>query len=135
MRVTSKIKRIASLVILLVFFVFSTNALADDLMQNTMRNALYGGIVGALVGSAVLVLSKHPNDHLSYIPTGAGVGVLVGAAYGIASSGVITTASAAEIEKGKVTMHVPTVKTEKVYDDVANVVEEIETVQLVRLKF
>lgn len=134
MRIMSKIKKISALVAFFVFVAFSSNALAEDVMQTTLRDALYGGIVGALIGSAVVLLTDNPDNHLGFIPTGAGVGILVGAAYGVASSGVITTAGA-EIEDGKVTLNLPTIKSEEVYDEVANVQEVIERVDLIRLKF
>lgn len=134
MNLMKKLKRISALIIVFTFITFSTNALAEDAMQTTMRNALYGGIVGALVGSAILLLTDNPDDHLGYIPVGAGVGILAGAAYGIASSGVIRTAGA-EVEDGKVTLNLPTVSTERVYDEVANTYEEIEKVDLIRVKF
>lgn len=134
MNLMKKLKRISALIIVFTFITFSTNALAEDAMQTTMRNALYGGIVGALVGSAILLLTDNPDDHLGYIPVGAGVGILAGAAYGIASSGMIRTAGA-EVEDGKVTFNLPTVSTERVYDEVANAYEEIEKVDLIRVKF
>ncbi len=134
MRLTQKIKKIAAIFILLTFCTFTTNAFAEDMMQTTLRDALYGGIIGALLGSAVLLLSDNPDDHIGYIPTGAAVGILAGAAYGVATSGVISTAGA-EIEDGKVTLNMPTVSKELVFDEVANTYEEIERVDLIRLRF
>ncbi|MBI5643719.1 MAG: hypothetical protein HY954_09635 [Deltaproteobacteria bacterium] len=104
------------------------------MMQKTMRDALYGGIVGALVGSAVLLLTDNPDDHLSYIPTGAAVGILAGAAFGVATSGVIQSATA-EVEDGKLTFNMPTIKKEKIYDEVANRYEEIDQIDLIKVKF
>ncbi|MFQ5736930.1 MAG: hypothetical protein ACE5GY_08725 [Thermodesulfobacteriota bacterium] len=131
----TKFKKISALVLFFSFFTFSGNALAEDLMQTTLRDALYGGIVGALIGSAVLLLTDNPDDHLSYIPSGAGVGILAGAAYGIATSGVIRTASVAEVKDGKISFNLPTLTTERKFDEVANIYEEIEKVDLIRLKF
>ena len=134
MRFFSKIKKISALLAFFVFVTFSGEAFAEDMMQTTLRDALYGGIVGALIGSAVVLLTDNPEDHLGFIPTGAGVGILVGAAYGVATSGVISTAGA-EIEDGKLTLNMPTIRTEKVFDEVANVHEVIEKVELIRVRF
>ena len=134
MRFFSKIKKISTLLAFFVFVTFSGEAFAEDMMQTTLRDALYGGIVGALIGSAVVLLTDNPEDHLGFIPTGAGVGILVGAAYGVATSGVISTAGA-EIEDGKLTLNMPTIRTEKVFDEMANVQEVIEKVDLIRVRF
>ena len=128
-----KIKRISALALIFTLLTFSV-ARAEDVMQQTMRDAIYGGVVGALVGAAVLLLTDNPDDHLGYIPTGAGIGVLAGAAYGVATSGMMIT-SAAEVEDGKVTFNMPTIKKEKVYDEIANRYEEIEQIDLIRVKF
>ena len=129
-----KIKRISALALIFTLLTFSV-ARAEDVMQQTMRDAIYGGVVGALVGAAVLLLTDNPDDHLGYIPTGAGVGVLAGVAYGVATSGMMITSSAAEVEDGKITFNMPTIKKEKVYDEIANRYEEIEQVDLIRVKF
>lgn len=129
-----KIKRISALALIFTFLTFSV-ARAEDVMQQTMRDALYGGVVGALVGAAVLLLTDNPDDHLGYIPTGAGIGILAGAAYGVATSGMMITSSAAEVEDGKITFNMPTIKKEKIYDEIANRYEEIEQVDLIRVKF
>jgi len=129
-----KIKRISALALIFTLLTFSV-VRAEDVMQQTMRDAIYGGVVGALVGAAVLLLTDNPDDHLGYIPTGAGVGVLAGVAYGVATSGMMITSSAAEVEDGKITFNMPTVKKEKVYDEIANRYEEIEQVDLIRVKF
>jgi len=130
-----KIKRISALALIFTLLTFSV-VRAEDVMQQTMRDAIYGGVVGALVGAAVLLLTDNPDDHLGYIPTGAGVGVLAGVAYGVATSGIMMiTSSAAEVEDGKITFNMPTIKKEKVYDEIANRYEEIEQVDLIRVKF
>lgn len=129
-----KIKRISALALIFTFLTFSV-ARAEDVMQQTMRDALYGGVAGALIGAAVLLLTDNPDDHLNYIPTGAGIGILAGAAYGIATSGMMITSSAAEVEDGKITFNMPTIKKEKIYDEIANRYEDIEQVDLIRVKF
>lgn len=129
-----KIRRISALLLIFTLFTFTTSAVAQDTMQRTLRDSLYGGLIGALLGSAVLLLTDNPDDHLSYIPTGAAVGILAGAAYGVATSGLIQ--SAAEVdENGKLSFNMPTIATEKFYDEKLDEVEEIERIELVRVKF
>lgn len=130
-----KLKKIAALAMVFTFLAVST-ASAQDPMQRTLRDSLYGGLIGALLGSAVMLLSENPDDHLGYIPTGAAVGVLLGAAYGVATSGVMSTA-AAEIntKEGSVSLAVPTISTEQHYDEQINKKEEIERIELVRVTF
>ncbi|MBI5902442.1 MAG: hypothetical protein HZB84_03030, partial [Deltaproteobacteria bacterium] len=76
-----KILKKATLVTLAtIILILPAAARAEDTMQRTLRDSIYGGVIGALAGTAVLLLTKNPGDHLGFIPTGAGVGILVGAA-------------------------------------------------------
>ncbi len=128
------VKKTSIIALLLVFFVFTSRSFADDTMQYTLKNSLYGGILGALLGSAVLLLSDEPDDNLSYIPTGIGVGVLLGAAYGIATSGVIES-SIGEIEDGRFTLNMPTLKRVEIFDENVNGREWINSIDVFRFKF
>ena len=121
------IKLIAALIVV-TFFALSTKAVADEPMQRTFRSSVYGGLIGGLVGGAVLLLTKKPGDHLGFIPTGAGVGVLVGAAYGLATSGLIQTAAVADIENGKLSLNIPAVQSDVTYD--ANIDKQDVTASL-----
>ena len=76
-----KLRKIAVLVMLFTFLTGSV-ASAEDAMDRTLKGSLYGGLIGGLIGTAVMLLTDNPDDHLEYIPTGAAVGILVGAAYG-----------------------------------------------------
>ncbi len=127
------IKKVSIISLLLVFFVFTSRSFADDTMQYTLKNSLYGGILGALIGSAVLLLSDEPDDNLSYIPTGVGIGVLLGAAYGIATSGVIE--SVGEVEGGRFTFNMPTLKREEIFDENVNGKEFINSIDVLKFKF
>ncbi len=128
-------KYLAVFLVFSFFFSFSARTvMAEDTMQRVLTDSLYGGLIGALLGTAVLLLTDNPGDHMDYIATGAGVGILGGAAYGIATSGVVERAGA-EVEDGRVTFNMPTVKKEKVFDEKINKVEEIESVDLIRLNF
>ncbi|MBI5827611.1 MAG: hypothetical protein HZB22_07790 [Deltaproteobacteria bacterium] len=116
-----------------IILILPAAARAEDTMQRTLRDSIYGGVIGALAGTAVLLLTKNPGDHLGFIPTGAGVGILVGAAYGVASSGVVE--AAAEVENGKVAFKAPTINRVEVYDKNANNLEVINIVQLLRFNW
>lgn len=127
------IKKTFVITLLLLFAVFSSRAHAEETVRYTLNNALYGGVLGGLIGAAVLLLTDEPDDHLGYIPTGAGVGVLLGAAYGIATSGVIE--SFAEVEDGVFTLGLPTMKRVEVFDENSNKRELISSVNLLSFKF
>ncbi len=77
-------KSVATL--LLFLFLYTVPATAQDVMEKTLHDSIYGGVIGAIVGAAVMALSDDPGDNIEYIPTGAAVGVLLGAAYGLGSS-------------------------------------------------
>ena len=51
--------------------------------EKMFNDVAYGGAVGALVGFGALLLSTSPKENLDYISKGAGVGIILGAAYGI----------------------------------------------------
>jgi hypothetical protein len=128
-------KKITVLLVAISVFAFSAQAkAADDAMSNTFRDALYGGAIGALVGTAVLLLTDNPDDHIDYIFTGAGVGILGGVAYGLATSGVVQRA-ATEFDGDKITLSMPTVKRVEVYDELLSKKEVINSVDLVKIRF
>ncbi len=108
-------------------------AAADETMNLLLKDTAYGGIIGALVGSAFVLLADKPGDHLDYIPRGAGVGLLAGAAYGIATSDLIQ--SAAEISGDRVAFHVPSLKITERYDRNANGKELIESIDLLSYRY
>jgi len=105
----------------------------DETLKDMLSGSIYGGIIGALVGSGAMLLTDKPEDNLSYIVTGAGLGILVGTAYSIATSGVVQ--SVGEIEDGKFTLKVPTVRMEKIYDPATDSHELVERVDLIKLRF
>lgn len=124
---------IAFLVVISLGF-SSARAMAEDTMQAVLKDSFYGGLIGALLGSAVLLLTDKPEDHLAYIPTGAAVGILLGAAYGVASEGVLVT-GAAEYDGGKLSFNMPTVKRTKEFDRRVNSTEVIDSIDLVKVRF
>lgn len=120
--------------VLLILCLFSGRALAaESSLEGTFKDTVYGGIIGALVGSAFVLLSDHPSDHLEYIPTGAAVGLLAGAVYGLATS--TTVRSFGEVENGKFTLNVPTIKQSASYDRNTFRREVIDSVDLFKVKF
>ncbi|MBI5563013.1 MAG: hypothetical protein HY894_09230 [Deltaproteobacteria bacterium] len=129
------LKKTVIAALLFSFMLLSTvpAAFADDTMQKTVSDALWGGALGGLIGAAVTLLSKKPSGHLSNIPTGAALGVLFGAAYGLATSG--TVQSVGEVEGGKFTLHVPTVEHIASYGRNADKTESVERVSLMNYRF
>lgn len=129
-------RKITVLLVAVSVFAFSTQAkAADDAMSNTLTDALYGGAIGALVGTAVLLLTDNPGDHVDYIFTGAGIGILGGVAYGLATSGVVQRAATEyDVEEG-ITFAMPTIKRVEVYDEFLSKKEVINSVDLLKIRF
>lgn len=132
-----KIARTFTIACLIAAFLLCTTAsrsmAADSTLKTTVNDALYGGLLGGLVGVAVLLLTDNPGDHLGYIPTGVGLGVLFGAAYGLATSGVVQ--SVGEIEGSKFTLNVPTIRKFESYDKMADKKEITAHVGLLNVRF
>lgn len=78
----------------------------DNTLPDVLVDAFYGGAIGALVGTAVMALTAHPKDHVSYILTGAAIGVIGGTVYGVSRSAY---RSMAELEEGRLTWRIPTI--------------------------
>ena len=76
---------------------------ADFEVQNTFEDALYGGMLGALVGGGAMLVSGSPSKHWNYITTGAGIGIIAGAIYGVASG----THALAKLEDGQLELGIP----------------------------
>lgn len=82
----------------------SSATAADFEVQTVFEDALYGGAIGALIGGGAMLVSSQPSKHWDYITTGAGIGIIAGAIYGVYSS----SRSFAEIEDGKMMVGIPT---------------------------
>lgn len=80
----------------------------DTALPDVLVDGFYGGVIGALVGTAVMALTNRPKDHLSYISTGAGIGVIAGTVYGLTKA---TNRALVEVDRGRVTWSVPGVTT------------------------
>ncbi len=131
-------KRLVVVLLALAFVSFSFRpAQAEDAMQETFRSAGFGGLIGALVGAGVWMISDNDewDDHISYIPTGAGVGILIGTAYGLYTHTVVQQRAATEVKDGRLTFNVPTVRTANVYDTYTNRNEVVESLDLLSVKF
>jgi len=74
---------------------------ADLETQNTFEDAAYGGALGALIGAGAMLVSS--SSDWKYLLRGAGVGIIAGAAYGVASS----TGALATIEDGQLNLSTP----------------------------
>src|SRR3989304_6175761 len=122
-------KKISLIFLAIAFFASVSSAAAEDVMQRTLRDSLSGGLIGALHGTAVMFLTDDPGDNIEYIPTGAAVGILAGAAYGMGRS-MVQTSSVPEVDGDGVSFSFPTVTAEKIYDEKLNLVEGIEKIDL-----
>lgn len=133
-------RKLTSALVILAFFLFSTFAFntpsyaGDDTMEHTLRSTIYGGIIGGLLGTAVMLVSDNPDNNLSYIPTGAGIGLLLGAAYGLASSGIIYS-SAIETDGDTLAFHLPEVQRLEFYDENTQEEEVINKIDIFRVRF
>jgi len=76
---------------------------ADFEVQNTFEDTMYGGMLGALVGAGAMLVSGAPSKHWNYISTGAGLGIIAGAIYGVASG----AHAFAQLEDGQLQLGVP----------------------------
>ncbi len=74
----------------------------ESSLKSVTRDALYGGVLGALLGTAVLAFVDKPSDHLDYIVTGAAVGILGGATWGIYESATYRRPAYLTLEGGVV---------------------------------
>jgi O-antigen/teichoic acid export membrane protein len=127
------LKKATVATLLVCFLALSSSASAEETMQHTMQSTLYGGVIGALLGGALVLLSDTPEDNLDYIASGAGVGLLVGAAYGIASSGVVE--SLGKVEDGEFKFGLPLLKRKIVFDKNVNSYDVTSEISLLKVKF
>ncbi len=113
------LKRVALVAVAMAVFLGSTAPAraqaADFEMQVVFEDAVYGAAIGGLIGGGFMLLSKHPTDHWDYLTTGAGAGIILGAAYGVFTS----TRSFAEYEDGKLRIAMPTPQLELRNDELA----------------
>ncbi|MDQ6990357.1 MAG: hypothetical protein Q9M11_01320 [Mariprofundaceae bacterium] len=97
-----KIMMAAVLMVGLSFLPIQSQA-ADFEVQNTFEDTMYGGLLGALVGGGAMLISGSPSKHWNYISTGAGIGIIAGAIYGVASG----VNAFAKLENGQLQLGVP----------------------------
>ncbi|MFZ5863320.1 MAG: hypothetical protein ACOYXR_10835 [Nitrospirota bacterium] len=98
-----------ALVIVLTLAMAATPARAkDDALADVLVDGFYGGLIGAMLGTAVMMMTDNRDEHLSYITTGAALGVIGGTAYGLYS---MSRYAALTIDGGRVAWRVPTIET------------------------
>ena len=130
------LKRIACIAVVLTMIFSSMPAFAQDDgqgMHRIFRSTVYGGAIGLVAGFAFLLFTDNPEDHYDFLSAGAGVGILAGLGYGLAtSSGRI---SIAEVENGAVTLHIPDLKTDISESERLNTKEVVTSVGLLNYSF
>lgn len=131
----SSFKKTLAILLLFTFFILPARAFADETMEHTVKSALYGGVIGGLVGGAVVLLTDNPGDHLSFIPSGAAVGLLLGTAYGLATSDAVRGRAFGEIENGEFSLRVPAIKSSETFDKKTNTFEVIGAIDLLKVRF
>ncbi|MFQ5441660.1 MAG: hypothetical protein ACE5EB_02930 [Thermodesulfobacteriota bacterium] len=131
----SSFKKTLIFVTIFTFFILTTRAFADETMEHTVKSALYGGVIGGLVGGAVVLLTDNPGDHLAFIPSGAAVGILLGTAYGLATSDAVRGRAFGEIENGEFSLRIPSLKSTETFDKKTNRLEVVKSVDLLRVRF
>ncbi len=80
----------------------------DDALADVLVDGFYGGLIGALLGTAVMAMTENRDEHLSYITTGAALGVIGGTAYGLSK---LSRYAAITIDEGRVAWRVPSIQT------------------------
>lgn len=80
---------------------------ASNEMGDVLVDGFYGGLIGALVGAGVMVLTDDPGDHLQYMATGAGIGVIAGTIYGLSQ---VARYAMINVDRGQVAWRVPVIE-------------------------
>ena len=80
---------------------------ANDEMGDVLVDGFYGGLIGALVGAGVLALTDDPGDHLEYMVTGAGIGVIAGTVYGLSQ---VARHAMIDVDRGHLAWHLPAIE-------------------------
>jgi hypothetical protein len=130
------LKRIACIAVVITLIFSSVPAFAQDEgqgMQRILRSTVYGGAIGLVAGFAFLLFTNNPEDHYDFLSYGAGVGILAGLGYGLATtSGRIAIA---EVDNGKMKLNIPELKADINMNDRFNTKEVVTSVGLLNYRF
>ncbi|MFQ5559450.1 MAG: hypothetical protein ACE5FU_02540 [Nitrospinota bacterium] len=109
------IKSVAILV-LFAFFAVSgsfSHAEAQSDVEVVLKDSFYGGLLGTLVAGGILLTKDKPGDNLNYLSTGAGIGILGGAVYGLVT---LSRGSILEISGGNLSLHLPDIQVHEIVE-------------------
>ncbi len=121
--------------LLITFCLTTPKAMAEDSLAHTIKSAIYGGALGGIISGAVILITDNPGDHLAFIPTGVGAGILLGTAYGVITSDAAQGRAFGEIEGGKLNFNIPTVKTSSTFDKKTRISEMVGSLDLMKIHF
>ena len=97
------IKRILSLLILILLLLESVSFAGDTSGEVVFRDALYGAAIGAILGGAIYLADQ--DDPGAKMGIGIALGTIGGLAFGISE----TRSAAVEIKRGKINLNPPVV--------------------------
>ncbi|MFQ5329659.1 MAG: hypothetical protein ACE5D4_06695 [Thermodesulfobacteriota bacterium] len=130
------LKKFACITVVLTLIFSAVPAFAQDDgqgMHRIFRSTVYGGAIGLVAGFAFLLFTDNPEDHYDFLSAGAGVGILAGLGYGLAtSSGRIAIA---EVDNGTVKLNVPELRADIKENDRFNSKEVVTSVGLLNYRF
>ncbi len=77
-----------------------------DSISDVAMDGLWGGLVGTLVGGATLAFVEHSSEHTDNIKIGAGVGIILGTAYG----SMQLSRSLVQVNDGEMAVQIPVIE-------------------------
>lgn len=99
-----KLRLILACMLMLIVTATTVSHATESPLGDVFRDTIYGGAIGTLVGGASMAFTRKPANHLENLGYGGAVGIIAGAAFGMAR----TARSLAEIDNGRVKLAMPT---------------------------